>query len=265
MEYLTRSKAAFRMSCDHFIEQAEAKGQRVFFWTFTFRKVLDTKTAFAMWVRFARRLHQWGKNKDTGENTIVGLRVAEMHPGGHGVHFHALINRYVNVNIVRRIASKYGFGRINVRRVRKGSGKIGSLARYMTKYLSKQDRPPCLKGKRMWQAFGEWSQTKCKDVVIDTEFCAAFKARRKFVEAERVLAQETGQAYRVEGALETMEHARRHVHKVSLGLAEPLRPDLWYSPPEMEVEKVNDFDDWEGVFSGLTVPSPLAVANGFPA
>ena len=38
------------------------------------------------------------------------------------------------------------------------------------KYLTKEGRAPCLKGWRLWAAFGPWKWTRVKDLKFDSEF-----------------------------------------------------------------------------------------------
>lgn len=249
MEYLSRSKAAFRLSCQTFIEQSFEERRRCALWTFTFPKCIDAKEAFAIWSKFARRLHQWGIHPLTKKQTVYGIRVAELHPGGHGTHFHVLINRYVNWHFMDRLWRKYGGGHCNVKRIKRN--KAERVGHYLAKYLAKSTRPVCFQGRRVWQAFGKWGQTRCKDVVIESEFVAAFKARRKILEAAKRVHERMNIPYRLETNLETMEHAKMHVWRVSMGLAEPHLPHLWYSPPELEPPRA-DFEDWQGAFSELT-------------
>ena len=45
------------------------------------------------------------------EKTVWGLRVYELHQT-HGLHLHALFNRYARVEFVRHAAESVGFGRI---------------------------------------------------------------------------------------------------------------------------------------------------------
>ncbi len=62
------------------------------------------------------------------------------------------------------MSAKAGWGRIHVNRI------PAEKALYMGKYLSKEDRAPCLKGWRLWAAFGPWESTKVKDVQFESEF-----------------------------------------------------------------------------------------------
>lgn len=247
MEYLNRSKAAFRLSVQTFFEQVERGEHQAFLWTFTLKKVISVADAFKAWNKFAKALWKYGLHPETGEQTIVGIRVAEFHPGGHGVHFHVLINRRIPIQAVRRRAEQYGFGWIDVRRAHCGKGTLGG---YLSKYLSKRDRPPCFKGRRLWQAFGQWGQTKCKDVVIKSEFVAAFHARRAMLKAAAAIAESRGEQYRMEGNLETMSHCEEHCWKVSIGKIPPLCPELHYSPPDDELAPMG-WNDWDAKFDHL--------------
>ena len=47
---------------------------------------------------------------------------------------------------------------------------LAEKALYMGKYLTKEDRAPCLKGWRLWAAYGGWTWTKVKDVQFESEF-----------------------------------------------------------------------------------------------
>jgi len=71
-----------------------------------------------------------------------------------------LEDRYLPVQIVRRIAERHGFGRINVKRY----GKC--VADYLAKYLSKAVRAGCLKGKQLWAALGDATWTRVKDIIV---------------------------------------------------------------------------------------------------
>ena len=93
-----------------------------------------------------------------------GVRVAELHKE-HGVHYHALINRRLSVDVVRRVARCHGIGRIFVE-VADNNG-----AAYLSKYLSKQRAGPlCRSGRRArrWASFGPIRKTRVCDVVNDS-------------------------------------------------------------------------------------------------
>ncbi len=75
-----------------------------------------------------------------------------------------MTNGWIDVNEARVLAVKAGWGRIHVKRI------PAEKALYMGKYLTKEDRAPCLKGWRLWAAFGAWESTKVKDVKFESEF-----------------------------------------------------------------------------------------------
>ena len=62
------------------------------------------------------------------------------------------------------MAKKAGWKRIHVKRI------PAEGATYMGKYLTKEGRAPCLKGWRLWAAFGPWDSTKVKDVEFRSEY-----------------------------------------------------------------------------------------------
>lgn len=155
---MLKSKVAFLMSA----ERLEELG-RLYFWTFTFREVLEWKVARKRWNSFLtnlkKKLPKWS-----------GVRVIEAHPGNHnspdgychGIHFHVLTNEWFNVNVVRRQAVACGFGkRLQVERANYGSAK------YLAKYLSKK-RVSGLKGWRLWQCFGGFKGTKVANLIVDS-------------------------------------------------------------------------------------------------
>ncbi len=127
------------------------------FWTFTVPREQSPRETAAMWRRLA-----WELKRSLG---FRGIRVFEMHPGGHGLHVHVVTDSFFDVNEVRSISDRMGWGRVNVKRIRKGVSdfedqagvsQTGNVARYLAKYLVKQlrQRLPALKGLRMWAAFG---------------------------------------------------------------------------------------------------------------
>jgi len=132
----TRSAAAFVMSA----EKLFAENDRIYFWTFTFVEALPDPWVMPTWNRFLVRL------RDIHGGWMRGLRVMELHPGGHGLHIHALLNLRVNVHIVRRVGRKVGIGRVHVKTCNEGA--IGYLAKYLAKDVSR------IKGARSWGAIG---------------------------------------------------------------------------------------------------------------
>jgi len=171
---MTKSEATFHINVARMFEA----GHPILV-TLTFAEVHPIKQAMGLWFQFQRELVRFGHS--AGKNTINGLRVAELHDedeSGHGLHFHVLLNRFVSIEIVRSIAEKYGFYWLQMKECYSASG----LSSYLAKYLAPRSRPPCLKGKRLWAAFGKWGHSKVKNVVCRSEFCAAYKAAQSLLE-----------------------------------------------------------------------------------
>ncbi|HEX4139655.1 MAG TPA: hypothetical protein VHY09_04860 [Candidatus Methylacidiphilales bacterium] len=147
---MSKSKAAFEFSAKRLGKE------KLYFWTFTFAEVLAVKSTRKKWnylLTLLRRRYP----------KLCGLRAFELHEE-HGLHVHLVTNGWIDVNEARVMAVKAGWGRIHVKRI------PAEKALYMGKYLSKEDRAPCLKGWRLWAAFGAWESTKVKDVKLDSEF-----------------------------------------------------------------------------------------------
>lgn len=154
---MTKSVAAFRMTA----ESLWQKGFRVYFWTFTFNALRHDWVTMQAFTKFLHHL-----DKVMGGD-YGGVRVAELHKE-HGVHFHALVNRRLNINIVRRVARCYGIGRIHVK---VADQNRGACAGYLAKYLSKQVKGPISeKGNscRRWASFGKVVRTRVRDIVNDS-------------------------------------------------------------------------------------------------
>jgi hypothetical protein len=171
---MTKSKAAFLLSVRTLFNQVlpngKSRARRVYFWTFTFREVVSDEIAFKSW----NHLRTLMQRKWSDQMGVPGVRVVEVHPGGHGLHFHLLIARRVDVNEVRRLAIRAGFGRIHVRKAKQGD------AEYMAKYLAKGD-DGLKRGTRRWGNFGTFKGTRVKDIVIESELCDNIRQVRKVV------------------------------------------------------------------------------------
>ena len=143
-----KSRIAFKFNVERLFEGTESGA---YLWTSTFAKVLTVKEASKRWSGFSKELVR--------ELKVYGVRVYELHDE-HGLHVHWLANRFLPVQIVRAIALRHGFGRIHVKRCGKW------VADYLAKYLSKEVRAGCLKGKRLWATFGDARWTRVKDIVV---------------------------------------------------------------------------------------------------
>jgi len=150
---MDKSQAAFLLS-------ARRMGDRTHMWTFTFEEVYSVPEACGRWRDACRALVR--------EASFYGLRVFELHPGGHGVHVHVLTDKYFPVQVLRPIAQRFGFGRVNV---------IKDVpVEYGAKYLTKADRPGCFRGRRLWAAFGGIDSCKVKNIKIKTDFLVWYRA-----------------------------------------------------------------------------------------
>jgi len=244
---MTRSKMALRFA----VRALFSKSERPYFWTFTTRECVAVTVALEMWNRLQKSLYEYGKHPKTGEQTIIGLRCFELHPGGHGVHVHCLLNRRLNIHAVRRRCRQFGFGWIHVVRVR-NEDQADKIADYMGKYMSKEERPECFKGRRLWAAIGKWGATRCKDIEIESEFIAAYRARRLVIAAEAAVARIERRAYRIEHSLETMAYAKHHCWMVKTGQREGLTDCITdVSEPSEPVEVTMNWKDWDAAFNEL--------------
>lgn len=163
---LSKSKTAFVLTARRLFDEP---GERVYFWTFTFRQVHSDWDASACFREFLNHLRKvldgdWG-----------GVKVAELHRE-HGVHFHCLINRRLAIDIVRRVAECHEFGRIEVQKADKKASNY--LAKYLTKSRSKKMFAKSGRSLRKWESFGPFKKqaTRLKDLINDGCF---WKFRRE--------------------------------------------------------------------------------------
>ena len=134
--YPAKSWTALRWTC----ERVKPR----YMWTFTLRDVHTAQDGARLWSALWRDvLKRMG---------FRGVRVFELHPGGHGLHVHFLCDSFYSVRVVRArmrsLASGApwgtGFG-VDVTRI---TGARGWL--YACKYVSKGLRTVALKGVRLW-------------------------------------------------------------------------------------------------------------------
>lgn len=150
-----KSKCACRFSL-------ETIGLPAFAWTFTLPSVVRVYEACGMWRALARDLVR--------TSGMWGIRVFEMHPGGHGMHVHAVTGERFCVREIRHLAEMHGWGRIHVKRITTETELV-----YAAKYLGKQlGAMDALKGRRRWASFGRWPEGKAPDRVKDIEVRCAF-------------------------------------------------------------------------------------------
>jgi len=146
-----KSIDAFKWACEYLFDRGQ-----VFLWTFTFKETMaDWQVGPATALLF----------RDIGRmfcGNIGGVRVYEVHPGGHGLHVHALLNRWVPAAAVWRIARKHGLGRVDVVRC-----KSQGASAYLAKYLSKS-AASLYPGTRRWQSWGNAKHVRVRSVTYET-------------------------------------------------------------------------------------------------
>src|SRR4030095_7633865 len=145
-----KSRAALEFTVRKMLRQ----NAKLYFWTFTLREVHSLKAAMQLWNQFLTLL-----KRNLG---FRGVRVLELHEE-HGCHFHVITNQRFPIRKILLMCERYGFGRIDVRRVTDATQTIS----YLCKYLSKR-RERCLKRARLWSAFGNIERTRVRDVLVDT-------------------------------------------------------------------------------------------------
>ncbi len=134
----------------------------MYFWTFTLPTRLHPVVGAAMWGELCREL-----KRSLG---FRGVRVFELHPGGHGLHVHVVTPDFIDVRAVLPICERLGWGRVGVEEWDKSDEE--KAIRYMTKYLTKQIKSWCgssLKGVRWWGVFGKVSDSvRVKDCSVES-------------------------------------------------------------------------------------------------
>lgn len=150
---VSKSKAAFLMT----VEKMFREFDHVYFWTFTWPTCMPDWRYYYSWNAFSNELvYFMGRS-------LVGVRVWEVHPGAfsHGLHCHALLNRRVNIHIMRRLCRRYGLGVSWVRMADEGSGF------YLAKYISKEaELSP---GMRRWGTIGGMDHVRVNDIEVKSQ------------------------------------------------------------------------------------------------
>ena len=144
---MNKSKQAFLFSAERLSEQG------LYMWTLTFRELLAVKQTRKRWNHLLTLIRRrWPE--------LCGLRVFELHKL-HGLHVHLVTNRHIDVNVVRALANRAGWGRINVKRI------PPERAAYLAKYLGKI-RPEAFHGWRLWAGFGNWDWSRVGDIEVES-------------------------------------------------------------------------------------------------
>jgi len=149
---MTKSKAAFLLSCEKLFD---TYGQ-CYFWTFTFKECMPDWWYPRHWDIFIKTLtNLYG-------GWIQGVRVIEVHPGGHGLHYHCIIATRVSVHLVRRVGRRVGIGHVHVQKCDR------KTAHYLAKYLDKGEK--IHKRMKKWACMGGFCGVKWKDIEIESTY-----------------------------------------------------------------------------------------------
>jgi len=155
--FATRSQAACWMSIIKCIREHPGN---CWLWTYTFADVLPYHYAanvhrnFTLAISHAQRTTSWPQNWG-------GVKVAEPHDSGHGLHFHWVAYPRLNIRNVLPIAHSVGFGRINVH----PEPATEKSATYLSKYLIKGESLPGLK---QWSTLGNFEGVTVRDLEMSS-------------------------------------------------------------------------------------------------
>lgn len=154
------------MACEESIKNFLAGRKRAYLWTFTLPDMVEPRQGAERWCNLSRRLKLKLK--------FAGIRVYELHPGGHGLHVHVICRSWYNVNVVRVLAEGCGFGRINVTYIDASRGV------YIAKYLNKALGDGNVGRLRWWGVMGWADYTRQYDIVIRSAVHAVFDRLRQY-------------------------------------------------------------------------------------
>lgn len=234
---MLRSFFAFRFSMDSLIEASETLRM----WTFTMAHVAEVRYFSKLWnalvVALRRQFPTW-----------AGIRVFEWHAGeefSRGLHVHFVTPGWFDVDIVRAICIRLGWGRCNVVTM-----KTKEAAHYVGKYLAK-GRSQELKGLRKWAVIGPrgWKDEighRCKDIAFRTTwsevwaFLEACAARARQAKAASAIKVRMGEAHFHRAVQMTaIESPAMAAREKVLGMAwESMR---WHAKMQFCAEQVRDF------------------------
>lgn len=168
---MTRSEAAFLFSAERLFDQEP----ELYFWTFTWKDVMPDWYYANSWSRFVDKLsYMYG-------GTLRGLKVVELHKQ-HGIHYHCLLNKRVWVGEVRRVAERFGLGRVHVKRADRGA--ITYLSKYLSKQFISKNKLHARVGR--WGTIGGFRSCKVKDVEIDSPFHRRIKRAQEITGLKKI-------------------------------------------------------------------------------
>lgn len=171
---LNRSGIACWWSILNLIQSSEQAGIPCFMWTLTFKKTYPDSWCGNMHARLIRALGNDSRDGRFGTLGFGGVRVTEVHPEGHGIHFHWIVRGKLSLGVVRRRAREAGFGHVFIARDKNNRFRRvdAGAAGYVCKYLTKGDK---LAGVRSWACIGNYDGTKTKDIEFDSASNRVFR------------------------------------------------------------------------------------------
>src|SRR5260221_11772201 len=86
-------------------ERLHGSTGHLYFWTFTFKDCHDLWKYGRLWKNFTRDLERL-----CSDPALWGIRVCQLHPGGHGLHYHCLLNCYLDARKVWGVCFKHSMG-----------------------------------------------------------------------------------------------------------------------------------------------------------
>jgi len=131
----------------------------LYLWTFTTPDEVSLDVLSKRWTLFNNRL----RNQKTG---VRWMRFFEPHTS-HGWHVHCVAASRYDVTMIRKLAAKFGFGRLNVIRI--PAHKAGYVLKYVTKYKRRSSDGRF----RLWACNGFKGVTVSRVRIFDSwaDFC----------------------------------------------------------------------------------------------
>ncbi|OAM88046.1 hypothetical protein OH491_07750 [Termitidicoccus mucosus] len=148
---MNKSKVAFIMSVEKLFDESE----HVYMWTLTFREVMPVWWYMNTHTLFVREVQKWYKN-------FKGLRVTEVHDM-HGIHYHWLVDTWMDADLIRMIGKRFGIGRVHVVEADRGA------ALYLAKYMSKKGQAPMFRKLSKWGTLGGFVPCRVGDIEIQSK------------------------------------------------------------------------------------------------
>jgi len=237
-----KSDWAFDRTAERFFESVENQGERAYFWYFTIPEAIPDWEVSFRWMRFIGEIQNIYRHEIV---TLNGFRVIERQANGR-LHYHAIVNKRIEISHARRIGKRYGIGRMAVKKVWSPKGATA----YLREYLSKDPVKGIGCRIKRWGTIGfaPWS-VKQVDVCIEndhTRFCA--RVRKEFSPDKPLpnwLVLDIYKSWHA-GYREREDficwHARENMSKGMAAAFEPLGWAVWLIQREMDGIGERDMD-----------------------